>query len=105
MLYPPDQWPDMYLFPRLHPASRMSQIDWEALASDDDTLRTGAEARFPGVANLTKQEIVIYPGEILYIPPYWYVSLGVLRVAVDESGVFFEMFTLYVWINASVSVQ
>ena len=44
-LYSPEQWPYLYLFPRLHPSTRMSQVDPAVLE-----LHSGVNvsAAFPG---------------------------------------------------------
>jgi len=63
LLFPPDQWKYLYLFPRIHPSTRMSQVDW----LDPENI-----AMFPLLTSLgPPYEVLLEPGDILYIPPYW----------------------------------
>jgi len=74
LLFAPDQWKYLYLYPRIHPSSRMSQVDWE------DSSRF--ENDYPMLQYLRPpMEVVLYPGDMLYIPPYW----GHHVIAVDLS--------------------
>ena len=70
LLLPPEATPLLYPFPRLHPSTRQSQLD----------LRRLPRARFPrfhaalrptaAPPRLRAREVVLAPGDTLYIPPY-----------------------------------
>ena len=66
----------LYLFPRLHPSARMSQVD---LAAVNHT----AFPRFAAAAT-EALEVVLGPGDMLYIPPYWFHHV---TAASDEPAV------------------
>jgi hypothetical protein len=107
VLFPPENFNELYLFPRLHPSSRQSQLDdaifmHANLTSDSASASNGSPlhpslnepaanflafpqlvehdsetarrqdsgSRAPRSATLTAmQEVVVGPGDILYIPP------------------------------------
>ena len=64
VLFAPDQFPNLYNFPLFHPADRQSQLD----LYDPDL------ARFPRAAAALASgvEAVLGPGDVCYIPEYWY---------------------------------
>ncbi|GAB5360175.1 hypothetical protein AAMO2058_000605000 [Amorphochlora amoebiformis] len=68
-MFSPEAHSNVYLFPRVHPASRMSQVDMNHIRKDVFPLFTGEK---PLEVTLTK-------GDILYIPPYWFHSTEVIE--------------------------
>ena len=58
----PNQCQNMNLLPKGHPSARHSAVDW----SDPDL-----EA-FPGFENARVNEIVMQPGDVLYLPTNWF---------------------------------
>lgn len=58
----PDQCEKAYLLPRGHPSGRHSQIDWS---------RPVDASRFPNFANLLASEVIMEPGDVLYLPHAW----------------------------------
>jgi hypothetical protein len=56
VLLPPSVWESVYLYPRLHPSSRMSQVDWSSV--DHDEFPRAAEAR----AHAT--QLTLFPGDV-----------------------------------------
>lgn len=61
-LFSPDQFECLYPFPVYHPCDRQSQVDLE----EPDF------ARFPKLSGLHGYEAVVSPGDVLYIPMYWW---------------------------------
>lgn len=62
---------ELYSYPNIHKSYRQSQVHLEALRHND-TYEEGAENLFPLVGNDTKAiSVVLHPGDVLYIPPYW----------------------------------
>ncbi|KJE91396.1 hypoxia-inducible factor 1 [Capsaspora owczarzaki ATCC 30864] len=62
VLFAPDRFPCLYPYPVHHPCDRQSQVDF-----DNPDL-----ARFPRFSELHGWECILEPGEVLYIPAYWW---------------------------------
>ncbi|KAM9559673.1 hypoxia-inducible factor 1-alpha inhibitor-like isoform 1-T1 [Salvelinus alpinus] len=62
ILFPPDQFECLYPFPVHHPCDRQSQVDFENPDYE----------RFPNFKNVVGYETVVGPGDVLYIPMYWW---------------------------------
>lgn len=80
ILASPDQCEKAYLLPKGHPSGRHSQIDWS---------RPVNTTKFPSFYDLLAVEIIIEPGDVLYIPHYWIhyiVSLGTNYQCNSRSG-------------------
>ncbi|XP_054263777.1 hypoxia-inducible factor 1-alpha inhibitor-like isoform X2 [Macrosteles quadrilineatus] len=69
ILFPPDQFECFYPYPVYHPYDRQSQVDFD---KPDLT-------RFPKFAEVSGQEAVVGPGDVLYIPIYWWHHVECLR--------------------------
>ena len=61
LLFAPDQFPCMYPYPTYHPCDRQSQVD----------LENPNYELFPKFKEVSGYEIVVGPGDVLYIPMYW----------------------------------
>ena len=75
----PAQCLNMNLLPRGHPSARHSAVDW----SNPDLVN------FPTFANVTVNEIVLQPGDVLYLPTNWFhyiVSLELNMQCNTRSG-------------------
>eukprot|EP01125_Pyxidicula_operculata_P021363 TRINITY_DN8188_c0_g1_i1.p1 TRINITY_DN8188_c0_g1~~TRINITY_DN8188_c0_g1_i1.p1 ORF type:complete len:482 (-),score=72.37 TRINITY_DN8188_c0_g1_i1:170-1615(-) len=77
VLFPPTESSKLYLFPRLHPSTRMSQIDLDQIDIDS----------YPDILTCTPQEVILGPGDVLYIPPYWFhhVTVSNSKMGTDPS--------------------
>lgn len=62
LLFPPEQFSCLYPYPVPHPHDRQSQVDFER---PDIT-------RFPRFSEARALEGVVGPGDVLYIPVYWW---------------------------------
>ncbi|CAH1169652.1 unnamed protein product [Phaedon cochleariae] len=62
ILFSPDQFEYLYPHPVYHPHDRQSMVDFER----------PDYARFPKFRNVRGVETVIEPGDVLYIPKYWW---------------------------------
>ena len=94
VLFLPEAWPHLHLFPKIHPSSRQSQVG-ETLAplpcgrssgagaspaSSNATAarRTASRAascpgvRLPHKALALAQAVALEAGDLLYLPPYWF---------------------------------
>ena len=61
---------DMYMLPLNHPSGRHSEMDWSQLDID----------RYPNFARVRGFEVILQPGDVLFVPTYWIhyiVSLNV----------------------------
>jgi hypothetical protein len=76
LLYPPSSWTMLYLFPSLHPHYHQTQVDY-----DDPDLQA-----YPFFSYLRPAfEVILHPGDILYIPPYWLHRVESLSFSVSVS--------------------
>jgi hypothetical protein len=81
----PRNCPTMYLYPPKHPYERHTQVDWTAIAEEEEAssrVRQQQE-QFPDFANTTINEIVLHAGDILYLPTYWFHHIISLTVNVQ----------------------
>ncbi|KAB5581700.1 hypothetical protein PHYPO_G00178750 [Pangasianodon hypophthalmus] len=62
ILFPPDQFECLYPYPVHHPCDRQSQVDFENPDYE----------KFPKFKNALGYEAVVGPGDVLYIPMYWW---------------------------------
>lgn len=75
----PDQCVNMHMLPRAHPSGRHSDVDW----SKPDI------EKFPNFAKVQGNEIIMRPGNMLYIPQDWIhyiISLNVNYQCNTRSG-------------------
>jgi len=63
MLFAPSNWPGLYPYPFLHPSHAQAQVN----ASD----KRSTEA-FPLIKKVKALEVVLEPGDLLYMPPLWF---------------------------------
>ncbi|XP_061421441.1 hypoxia-inducible factor 1-alpha inhibitor [Lethenteron reissneri] len=62
ILFPPEQFDCLYPYPIHHPCDRQSQVDFENPDYE----------RFPNFRKAIGYETVVGPGDVLYIPMYWW---------------------------------
>ena len=76
-LYSPSDWPKLYPYPLGHPRDRQSQI---LLPMDTTTTNTITEQNrsFPLYAQATEYRVDLNPGDILYVPQYWWHQMEAL---------------------------
>lgn len=90
VLYPPWEYPKMYVFPRIHPRWHKSQVSFD----------TPNLSKTPKYQQVKAYEAVLSPGEVLYVPPYWFhhvqsISKCVSLATWSDSGLHREMKMLY----------
>jgi hypothetical protein len=73
LLFPPSAWRHLYLFPRFHLKDRNAQPNVR------DPLAT---TRYPRLAEARPLEVVLEPGETLYLPPLWFHEVEAVTPAV-----------------------
>jgi len=75
----PNQCGNMYLYPMGHPSARHSSVDW----SNPDW------QNFPKFEDLHVNEVILQPGDVVYLPTYWFhyiVSLTANAQCNSRSG-------------------
>eukprot|EP01038_Epipyxis_sp_PR26KG_P007811 gene7811-10609_t len=75
----PDQCVNMHMLPQNHPSGRHSAVDW----SNPDI------EKYPNFAKVVGNEVILQPGDYLYVPTYWIhyiVSLNVNFQCNTRSG-------------------
>jgi hypothetical protein len=75
----PNQCVNMHMLPRNHPSGRHSDVDW----SKPDI------EKYPNFAKIMGNEVILQPGDFLYVPTYWIhyiVSLNVNFQCNTRSG-------------------
>jgi len=70
-MFPPQDHSNLYLFPRVHPSTRSSQVHLDHVQTEN----------FPRFKEATPWEAVLKPGDVLYIPPYWFHATEVVSEA------------------------
>jgi hypothetical protein len=75
ILFPPSEQ-SMYLYPHIHRSYRQSQLHLEKGAQD--------ASRFPSLPT-SGMEVILKPGDSLYIPPYWHHRVESLTMAMSIS--------------------
>jgi len=81
----PDQCIPMALYPKEHPSARHSAVDWTRPEEYLD--------EYPEFRNAMANEVVLQPGDVLYLPTNWFhyiVSLELNFQCNTRSGVGFE---------------
>ena len=73
-LFKPSNWPGLYPYPFLHPSHAQAQIN----LSNHDELE-----RFPLVSRIEAVEVVLEPGDLLYMPPLWFHRVEALDVSIS----------------------
>ena len=74
-LWPPSQHELMYPYPRVHPLWHKSRINY----------RAPDVARFPNFAKTRALQIVVGPGDVLFVPPYTWHYVETLSASVSLS--------------------
>lgn len=77
----PDQCKNMHMLPPSHPSGRHSEVDWSSPDLE----------RFPNFAKVMGNEVILQPGDFLFVPTYWIhyiVSLNVNFQCNSRSGTF-----------------
>lgn len=80
ILSPPSEAWKLYPYPNMHGFRSQSQVDFKTRNSIDGRARASGSLPdledngdlFPDFGNITAFEALLSPGEILYIPPFWY---------------------------------
>jgi len=57
----PKECVNMHMLPKAHPSGRHSEVDWSKPDLD----------KFPNFAKIMGNEVILKPGDYLYVPTYW----------------------------------
>lgn len=73
-LFRPINWPGLYPYPFLHPSHAQAQVN----VSDKMDVE-----RFPLVRSVEAVEVVLEPGDLLYMPPLWFHHVESMEVSIS----------------------
>ena len=73
-LFQPDNWPGLYPYPFLHPSHAQSQVN----LSDSLDLSV-----FPLAGKARALEVVLRPGDLLYMPPLWFHLVESMELSIS----------------------
>ena len=73
-LFKPTNWPGLYPYPFLHPSHAQAQVNLSDFEDVD---------RFPLVQKAQAVEVVLEPGDLLYMPPLWFHHVESLDVSIS----------------------
>jgi ribosomal protein L16 Arg81 hydroxylase len=76
-LVSPDDHLAMQVYPRVHPSTRMSKLAWARVCANREQTAI--------LRNLTIYEVTLEPGQVLYIPPYWWHRVTALETTISLS--------------------
>ena len=62
-MFRPTEWPGIYPYPFLHPSHAQAQVN----ISDDVSI-----SMFPAVRRIEGYQVLLEPGDLLYMPPLWF---------------------------------
>ena len=74
-LFSPAQWPGLHPYPFLHPSHAQCQVNLSNAANDI--------ARFPHLKEVTPMEVILEPGDLLYLPPLWFHHVESMEVSIS----------------------
>lgn len=73
-LFRPTNWPGLYPYPFLHPSHAQAQIN---ISERADTVR------YPLIGSVEAVEVVLEPGDLLYMPPLWFHHVESMTVSIS----------------------
>eukprot|EP01080_Neovahlkampfia_damariscottae_P012283 gene12283-5866_t len=73
ILFPPEQYKNLYLHPFAHPKDRQSEVDFE----------NPNKELFPLFGGARGIEVTIEKGDVLYIPPYWFHRVEAIDLSIS----------------------
>lgn len=98
ILFPPVEHHNLYVYPKTHPRNRQSQVNLDASIDGDvarDTLHTHPAIRhFPDLLKAKGIEVILNPGDTMYLPPFWFHQVESL----DDS------ISINTWYNSPIVV-
>ena len=92
-LFQPDNWPGLYPYPFLHPSHAQTQVNLSNTLDIDS---------FPLAESVRALEVVLQPGDLLYMPPLWFHLVESMDVSISvnvwtdshQTAVMEEVFSL-----------
>jgi hypothetical protein len=84
VLLPPASDRVLYTYPRLHPSARQSQIAFHRPDTAQFPLLFEPPSSEPP-GHLQARDVVLAPGDVLYLPPYWFHYVTALDTSISLS--------------------
>jgi len=82
-LFPPDSFSGLYPYPMGHPHDRQAQVELPSTPGSTELEREEDRVKFPGFARLVgdkaEQFVDLGPGEVLFVPQYWWHQMESLE--------------------------
>lgn len=76
-LFHPTNWPGLYPYPFLHPSHAQAQVN----ATDERDVE-----KFSLVKRVQAVEVILEPGDLLYLPPLWFHEVESLSVSISVNA-------------------
>jgi len=80
-LFSPQEWSKLYPYPVGHPRDRQAQV---IIPCDEENIETN-HSSFPECNDVTEYRVDMEPGDVLYIPQYWWHQMEALTENVSLS--------------------
>ena len=74
-LFSPTDWPGLYPYPFLHPSHAQCQVNVSNSVED--------VFRFPALQEVAPLEVILEPGDLLYLPPLWFHHVESMEVSIS----------------------
>lgn len=74
-LFSPTHWPGLHPYPFLHPSHAQCQVNLSNAVND--------VIRFPSLKEVTPLEVILEPGDLLYLPPLWFHHVESMEVSIS----------------------
>lgn len=74
IMFRPTNWPGLYPYPFLHPSHAQAQVNLSEI---------GDVPIFPLLHKLESHEVILEPGDLLYMPPLWWHMVESLDVSIS----------------------
>lgn len=73
-MFKPTNWPGLYPYPFLHPSHAQAQIN---ISNPSDV------KQYPLILNVESHEVILEPGDLLYMPPLWFHHVESMDVSIS----------------------
>lgn len=74
-LFSPAHWPGLYPYPFLHPSHAQCQVNVSNSKND--------VGKFPAFKDVAPLEVILEPGDLLYLPPLWFHHVESMEVSIS----------------------
>ena len=79
-IYEPTEAGNLYAWPVHHPLDRRVQVDLSEAKTDETDETVGGSSAFPRLARAKAREVLLQPGDVLFLPAYWWHEVSMITV-------------------------